>query len=93
MRERQKIDTSPSWVDFTRRTNDPKLAYIERLLKERGIPFRRFGRSFHAPILQVHSNRLDEAWAVLDMPMTGPGGKPTTFDELPDDHPTFRESV
>ena len=68
-----------NWVTFTRRTEDPKLAWIERELDKRGIPHRRDGRSFHAPILQVWAESLDDAWEVL----------PFHIDELPDDDLTF----
>ena len=52
------------WVQYTKRTDDPKLAAIERLLDARGIPHRRRGESWHAPILQVPEQHLDAALAL-----------------------------
>lgn len=46
-------EPEPDWAALTRRTNDPKLAWIEQRLTERGISFQRRGDSFHAPILEV----------------------------------------
>lgn len=88
----EKTTPSPAWVDFTRRTNDPKLAFIERELGKLGIPHRRFGRSFHAPILQVPHNRINEAWALLDMEFNSTSGG-LTLDDMADDHPTFAEAM
>lgn len=68
------------WATFTRRTDDPKLAWLEERLAERGIPSRRRGRSFHAPVLEVPEEHLDAAWALLT----------PEVDELPDDDPAFR---
>lgn len=70
------------WVTFTRRTDDPKLAWLERQLERRGIPSRRHGHSWHAPILQVPKSRLDDAWEVLT----------PELDETPDDDPRFEEA-
>lgn len=53
------------WTTFTRRTNDPKLGWLERRLDEAGIPHRRSGESFHAPIMEVHLDDLDKAWDIL----------------------------
>jgi len=69
------------YVTFTRRTEDPKLAHLERLLADAGIPSRRAGRSFHAPILEVPEDQLDAAWRILD-----------PIDDTPDDDPQFVES-
>lgn len=66
------------WRTFTRRTEDPKLAWLERELKRVGIPSRRRGRSFHAPILEVRRRDLARAWEVLD-----------PVDDVPDDDPMF----
>lgn len=60
------LDTSdPHWETFTRRTNDPKLAWIESQLDAMQIPHRRSGDTFHAPILQVHAADLESAWKIL----------------------------
>lgn len=53
------------WVVLCKRTNDPKLAWIEYHLDRAGIPNRRNGESFHAPILEVDLRREDEAWENL----------------------------
>jgi hypothetical protein len=67
-----------TWVMFTKRTEDPKLAWLERQLAEAGIPSRRNGTSFHGPILEVHPADLDRAWEIL-----------TPVDDLEDDDPRF----
>jgi len=66
------------WTTFTRRTNDPKLAWLEGQLSEAGIKSQRNGESFHAPILEVPVDSLDKAWDILD-----------PVDDLPDDDPRF----
>ena len=68
--------TPPTWTLFTKRTNDPKLKYLEARLDDAGIPHRRMGR---APILEVHRNRLDDAWELLD-----------PIDDVPDDDPRWK---
>lgn len=80
MREREHPNKpQPSaWVTFTRRTEDPKLAWLERQLDAAGIDCRRHGETFHAPILQVRALDLDRAWAIL-----------TPVDDVPDDDPRF----
>lgn len=67
-----------SWVLFTKRTDDPKLSWLERRLDEALIPHRRNGYSWHAPILEVPDDCLDHAWAIL-----------TPVDDIPDDDPMF----
>jgi hypothetical protein len=62
------------WVTLTRRTNDPKLAWLQKQLAKRGVESRRNGESFHAPILQVRKFCFEDAWKVLD-----------PVDDLPDD--------
>jgi hypothetical protein len=66
------------WVRFTKRTNDPKLKWLEGELAKRGIKSRRAGESWHAPILQVMRKDLDAAWKIL-----------TPVDDVPDDDPRF----
>jgi hypothetical protein len=66
------------WVMFTKRTEDPKLAWLERRLDEAGIPHRRHGSSWHAPILQVPEYALDAAWEILD-----------PYDDVEDDDDLF----
>lgn len=72
------MKTKLKWTTFTRRTNDPKLKWIETKLKAIGIRSRRNRESFHAPILEVLEKDLDAAWKFL-----------TPFDDIPDDHPMF----
>jgi len=67
-----------AWTTFTRRTDDPKLAWLEDQLTAAGILSRRYGRSFHAPILEVQKKDLDRAWDIL-LPV----------DDIPDDDPQF----
>jgi len=67
-----------NWQQFTKRTNDPKLGWIERQLDKLDIAHRRNGRSFHAPILQVDASKIDAAWAMLN-----------PVDDIPDDDPRF----
>ena len=73
------------WTQFTKLTEDPKLAYLERLLDERGIEHRRNGHGRHAPIMEVPEDRLDEAWALLDTKVVIEG-VPHTLDDIEDDH-------
>lgn len=68
------------WVMFTKRTNDPKLSWLERQLDKAGIPHRRHGRSWHARILEVPKSQINAAWKLL----------PLRIDDLPDDSPHFR---
>lgn len=68
----------PHWVTFTRRTDDPKLTWLEKQLDEAGIQNQRKGASAHAPILQVDKDDLEDAWAIL-----------TPVDDIPDDDPMF----
>lgn len=67
------------WTVLCRRTNDPKLKWLERELELRGIPYKRNGQSSHAPILEVGADYKEEAQQILD----------TRFDDIPDDHPLF----
>jgi hypothetical protein len=68
------------WVTFTRRTNYPKLGYLMSKLKEKDIPHRLDGFSFHAPILKVPEDQLEPAWKVLW----------AMGDDTPDDAPQFQ---
>ena len=68
------------WALFTKRTDDPKLRWLELKLREAGVPSRRSGRSWHAPILEVPASRLGAAWGIL-----------TPVDEVPDDDSMFQE--
>jgi len=74
------MTTEITWVLFTKRTDDPKLAWLEARLREVGIPSRRNGHSWHAPVLEVPQDRLDQAWAVL-----------APVDGVDDDDPMFQQ--
>ena len=67
-----------TFVRFTKRTNDPKLAWLESQLTEAGISHQRKGHSYHAPILEVESARIDDAWDILE-----------PVDDIPDNDPMF----
>lgn len=73
-------ETKPRWVRFTKRTDDPKLAWLEARLDKAEIAHRRNGFSFHAPIMEVEASRFDDAWEIL-----GP------VDDVPDDEPLFTQ--
>ena len=68
------------WVLFTKRTDDPTLSWLEHRLDDAGIPHRRNGWSFHAPIMEVPADRLSEAWVILD-----------PVDDIDDDDEMFGE--
>jgi hypothetical protein len=76
-----------------KRTEDPKLSYIESILTNKGIYHRRLGESFHAPILEVSSNKADEAWQVLNLQGRKDLNLAVSFgvdlDSIPDDHQCF----
>lgn len=74
--------TKHEWHLFCKRTNDPKLAFIEYLLDMSGIPNRRNGHSFHAPILEVPKNRLAHACYILD-----------PIDDMDDDDEEFVNGI
>lgn len=69
---------SRNWVVLCKRTNDPKLSWLEKRLLEEGIVSSREGFSFHAPVLWVRKEDEAAANAVLD-----------PVDDIPDDDPQF----
>lgn len=69
-------------IQFTKRTNDPKLSWLENQLDRAGIYHERAGESFHAPILYIDEAREDDAWAILN-----------PVDNIPDDDPQFLRNV
>ncbi len=77
-----ELDHAPSveWVTLTRRTEDPKLSWIEQYLTVLCIPHRRHGSSLHAPILQVEAAHYNEAWAIVEI-----------WDDYADDNPIFTD--
>lgn len=70
------------FVMFTKRTEDPKLSWLEAQLSKAGIPSRRNGHSFHAPILEVREQDLERAWEIL-----------TPVDDIPDDDPRWEADI
>ena len=91
--DRHDSQDSVEWVTFTRRTEDPKLSWIESQLAAMGIASRRNGSSMHAPILEIPAEFLSQADAWLASPFDGnidaKTGRPQTVDDVPDDDPTF----
>jgi hypothetical protein len=80
-------------VTFTRRTNNPKLAWLHDLLIRHGIPCKIEGESFHAPILRVSELFEDYAWALLTAPAKDYGIRTkngTNLDDVRDEHPFFQ---
>ena len=67
-----------NWEILCKRTNDPKLSWLERKLDEAGISHRRNGHSWHAPILEVLKTQIDQAWKILP-----------PVDDIPDDDEMF----
>jgi hypothetical protein len=70
------------WVQLCKRTEDPKLTWLEQQLTAKGIPSRRNGHSFHGPILEVRKWDEEKAWAVLYL-----------VDDIEDDAPQFQAGV
>lgn len=73
-----------NWESVYRRTNDPKLAYLEHRLDELGIKHRRHGESAHAPILQVPAEQSQAAWDLLSEEIEG-----VPLDDIGDDNAMF----
>lgn len=76
----KKTSKPDDWVRFTKRTNDPKLTWLEIRLARAGIPSRRNGESWHAPILEIQARNWDAAWVIL-----------TPIDDIDDDDPRWLE--
>jgi hypothetical protein len=70
------------WVLFTKRTDDPKLAWLENALANAGIKSRRSGESWHAPVLEVKQRDLDAAWEIL-----------APIDDIADDSPRWSQDT
>jgi hypothetical protein len=78
------------WEPVYRRTNDPKLAYLEYRLDLLMIRHRRNGESAHAPILEVPDENLQEAWDLLNEPIDeDEQGRVIRLDDLEDDDALF----
>jgi hypothetical protein len=69
------------YEQLCKRTNDPKLKFIETQLDRAEIAHRRNGESFHAPILEVDTEYFINALEIL-----------TIIDDVPDDHPRWTNS-
>jgi hypothetical protein len=80
------MTTQSTWTRLCKRTNDPKLADVERQLALLGIPSRRNGRSFHAPILEVPEMLHEEAHQRV---LLAPDPEWIIYDDVPDDDPRF----
>lgn len=82
----------PEWVMLCKRTEDPKLAYIEHMLEGEGIDTRRNGESWHAPILEVRATQAERAWALISMPFDGENNN-QSLDDMDDDDPVFANAI
>lgn len=71
--------STQKWTVFIRRTNNPKIEWLEEQLDALEIPHRRHGNLFHVPILEVPENKLASAQILLD-----------SIDNTSDDDPWFR---
>lgn len=76
------MEATITWERFTKRTDGLKLVWLERRLDDRGIPHRRNGESWHAPITEVAADRLEEAEAIL-----------APVDDDDDDDPKFELDI
>lgn len=82
---------TPNWVTFTRRTDDPKLRYLEARLDAMGIAHRRSGESWHAPIMEVPEADHDRAWALLGEQVDMGDGTTKRLDDIDDDDALFAD--
>jgi len=78
---------SARWVLFCKRTEDPKLSWIERELDKLGIPHTRDGHSFHGPCLYVPEEQEELADSILSRRC----GR-WRIDDIRDDHPRWLEN-
>ncbi len=70
------------WVQFTKRTENPKLQWLKDTCEAEGLRVVEQGSSWHAPITYVHRDDHAAAWKIL-----GP------VDNVRDDAPRFRRHV
>ena len=68
------------YTQFTKRTDDPKLKWLEGELDKVGIKHYRDGYSGHGPIMMVDESMLDAAYEIL-----------TPIDDIPDNDKRFQE--
>jgi hypothetical protein len=67
MRLKMESDNAKKWVVLCKRTEDPKLGWLERTLDGHGIPNRRNGFSYHGPILEVREDFEGRAQRILSL--------------------------
>jgi hypothetical protein len=82
------------WVALSRRTNDPKLMWIEAQLEISGVPSRRSGYSWHAPILEIPIDAFHAGMAILSQRVGQLDLGTSTaivIDDIDDEHPYFME--
>jgi len=65
MRLKMETDNAKRWVVLCKRTEDPKLGWLEKTLDGHGIPNRRNGFSFHGPVLEVREDFEGKAQRIL----------------------------
>ncbi|CAM6053495.1 unnamed protein product [Sphagnum tenellum] len=83
------VPADAEWVTFCKRTEDPKLAWIEHQLDLLGLPHKRDGSSFHAShVLKVLASDEEQANTVL-MRRIGR----YTVDDVRDDHPRWTREL
>ena len=82
-----------AWVIFTKRTDAPKLNFLECKLTEGKIPHKRDGESWHAPILMVPAEYIPAAEMMLAKNARKSYGLRVrhgiSLDDVPDDHRDF----
>jgi hypothetical protein len=81
-----------TYVRMTRRTNDPKLAWLEKQLTKAGIAHRRNGESSHAPILEVEEGKWSQAWDILTPEIDNIADDDPRWTHNPDGFYTERDS-
>lgn len=77
-----KAGAELKWVILTKRTEDPKLAWLINQLDMKNIPNKIEGSSWHAPLLWVDSEFMSDALTILAL-----------VDEISDDDPLFNKYV
>ena len=80
------------WAMVCKRTDDPKLAWIENRLDALGIEHRRGIPSFHAnATLEVPAEQETAFWEFMMQPAPSKYRRwYKTLDDMPDDHAIFR---
>ena len=94
--ERIGMEDFTTWIDAYRRTEDPKLEAMQRMLARRGVASRRMGHTFHAPILAVPTLHEGIAEALLATRDTRYGTPDVPLDDIDDHDPvwlTFKTGI